>query len=103
MKVRILALQHECYERTRGIMKPLNGYIRNLPDDSVFHMFSCTFTTSHEHPTIGALSVVVYWLVLGYLCKGIPNVTAMKHPTGCQHVLAVSFLMLLPVLGLFVI
>lgn len=103
MKVRILALQHERYERTWGIMRHLNGCIRNLPDDSVFYMFSCTFTTSHEHPIIGALSVAVYWLVWGYLCKGILNVTAMKHPAGCQCILAASFAMLLPVLGLFVI
>lgn len=103
MKVGILALQHERYERTRGIRKHLNGCIRNLPDDSVFYIFSCTFTTSHEHPAIGALSVAVYWLVWGYLCKGILNVTALKRPTGCQHILAVSFVMLLPVLGLFVI
>lgn len=84
-------------------MKHLNGHIRNLPDDCVFYVFSCTFTISHGNSTIGALSVAVYRLVLGYLCKGILNVTTMRHPTGCQHILAVSFVVWLPVLGLFLI
>lgn len=84
-------------------MKRLNGHIRNLPDDCVFYVFSCIFTVSHGNPTIEVLSVAVYRLVLGYLCKGILNVIAMKHPTGCQHILAVSFAMWLPVLDLFII
>lgn len=55
MKVKIVALSHECYKRTLGIIKHINvRYVRNVPNDSVFYMLSRTFRTSQENPTIGA-------------------------------------------------